>query len=371
MTRRLTNDEFLKRLKDNEIKDIPLNEYNGMQNKIEWLCHKNNNHIYLSTPANVLNGKGCPYCSHRVAFVGETDLWTTRPDVAMMLNDKDEGYKYTSGSGKKEDWICPSCKKILKDIPIQSVCRRGLCCHYCSDGVSFPEKFVANMLSQLNCDFAHNKTIDWSENKQYDFYIESMSLIIETHGMQHYENGFLHIHSDRRARSVEEEKANDEYKRNIAKSNGIKYYVELDCRYSDFEYVKKSILDSYLNDLFDLSLIDWNECNKATTISNIVVCSDLWNSGMKNTSDIADYTGLNICTVISYLKKAKETGLCDYVKYNRKINKLKSRNVLCVETGKVYECGKEIEDDGYSKNYIYDCCGARRETAYGMHWQFI
>lgn len=377
MTKALTNEEFLQKLKDNGIEDIPLDEYVNSQTKIRWMCCNNEKHIYKATPSDMFRPSsihkhsGCPYCSHRKVFVGETDLWTTNPEIAKLLLNQDEGYELMAGSGKATDWVCDKCGHIIRNKTVLDVCKRGLRCPNCSDGVSFPEKFVANMLSQLNCDFIHNKTTAWSGGKQYDFLIESISLIIETHGIQHYEHGFSCIGSKRRPRTLEEEIANDLYKKNLAISNGIKNYIELDCRYSDFDYIKKSILNSRLSELFDLSSIDWSECQKSTTTSNIILCANLWNDGIKNTADISKITKLNICTVISCLKKAKESGLCDYVKYNRKKDKTKYRNILCIETEKVYECEDDFIKDGYNRKTVLGCCGGTRETAYGKHWKYL
>ena len=47
MSRKLTNEEFLQKLKDSDIKYIPLEEYNGTDTKIKWMCYKDKFHIFL------------------------------------------------------------------------------------------------------------------------------------------------------------------------------------------------------------------------------------------------------------------------------------------------------------------------------------
>lgn len=265
----------------------------------------------------------------------------------------------------------PMLRLEIKNKVINNVNMYGFACPRCSDGMSFSEKFVYEMLCQLGCDFIHDRTVDWSENKRYDFYIPSISLIIETNGIQHYSSSFARLNDNtRNARTLEEEIANDKNKKELAIINGVKHYIELDCRKSDLDYIKSSILDSELSMLFDLSNINWVKCLSATTTSNVVLCANLWNDGMKNTKDISDHTGIHISSVISNLKKAAKSGLCDYV-INYKKNQSRYKRVLCVETQKTYECISRVKDDGYCNTNVSNCCNGKRETAHGMHWEFV
>lgn len=320
---KLTNEEFLKRLQDNNILYIPLEEYKNYTTKIKWLCYKNPKHIFEASPYTILNGHGCPYCCNQKVFVGENDMWTTNPEIANMLLNKNDGYLYTAASGKRVDWICPCCGSIVKNKTIYDVYGQGLKCHVCSDGISFGEKYVYNLLTQLKYDFHHDKPTEWSDKKRYDFYIPIINTIIETHGKQHYEETTLGY------KTLEEIVENDIYKRQLALDNGIKYYIELDCRESVDDYIKCSIINSKLNELFDLTLVDWSECYGATMNSRVVDCAVLWNEGMKNTKQISEYTGINISLVISYLKKAAKHGLCDYIPYYHRM-KSKDKNIESV-----------------------------------------
>lgn len=106
MFKSLTNEQFLHKLKDMSIKDIPLEEYKGSTTKIKWMCYKNSKHIFEATPDAMYrcaknNGCICPYCDRRLVFVGETDLWTTNSDIASMLEKLEDGYKFLATSSKK------------------------------------------------------------------------------------------------------------------------------------------------------------------------------------------------------------------------------------------------------------------------------
>lgn len=313
----LTQEEFLQKIKDMGIKHTPLEEYKGSTVKIKWLCYKNSRHIFEASPDSVYrnainNVDGCMYCNHQKVFVGETDMWTTRPDMAAMLLNPEDGHKYFANSNIKTDWICPKCGSIVKDKIIKNVEKQGLSCDNCSDGMSFGEKFVWALLKQLKCDFIHDRPIEWSQGKRYDFYIPSMNMIIETHGIQHYKERALRHSKDRFSRTLEEEMINDQYKMDLALSNNIKHYIQLDCKKSEVDYIKDSIINSDLKSLFDLSVVDWDRCYKRTLTSNVAWCAELWNSGMKRTKDIETYTGIDRCSVVSYLKRATKIGLCDF-----------------------------------------------------------
>jgi len=304
--RRLSQNEFLMRLRDNNIKYKPLDKYVRMYDKLKWQCDKYNNHIWEARPHDILNGNGCPYCSNHKILAGFNDLWTTNPKVANLLVDKNVGYVISEFSHLKYDFECPNCHKIIKNKSVYKVSTCGLQCPNCSDGISYPEKFMSNMLSQLNIEYCHDCSLEWSDIKRYDFYIKSMSIIIECHGEQHYSNKTRWINN------VEKQIDNDNYKKNLAMSNGIKHYIELDCRQSSCDYIKKSIVNSELNELFNLSIIDWEKCDLESQNSNVIKVVNLWNNGIKSVSDISNVMKLHRQTITRYLKRMAKLGLCDY-----------------------------------------------------------
>lgn len=255
--KKLTNEEFLKKLKEENIKYIPLEEYNGTNTKIKWLCYKDNSHIFENRPCNIFQGTGCPYCAGQKAFKGVNDLWTTHPEIASMLSDKNIGYEKSYGSHFITDWICPNCNSLIKQKSIHDVINHGLPCDNCSTGVSYSEKVMMSFLNQLKVDYIYDKSREWSNRKRYDFYIKDKNLIIECHGIQHYSNV-----SYNSFKNLEFQIKNDKEKEKLALSNGIEYYIQLDCRMSNFNYIKKSILNSKLKDLFNLNDFDWEMCNK-------------------------------------------------------------------------------------------------------------
>ena len=229
---------------------------------------------------------------------GKTDLWTTSLELAKLLLNKEDGYSLSKESHKKSNFVCQNCGMIIYDKIVRNVSKYGLKCPACSDGISYPEKFISNMLKQLNVKFKHDVSLEWSDNKRYDFYIEEYSLIIETHGIQHYDDKNMFNKNDGRIESV-----NDKYKKDIAIKNNISNYVELDCRYSDFDYIKNSVINSYIGVLFDLSCIDWNCLKLNCTNSIIVDVCNLYNNGTKSIIKIANKLDIDRSTVRKYLSK--------------------------------------------------------------------
>lgn len=217
--------------------------------------------------------------------------------------------KYSPNSNQKIIIKCPDCGKE-KCITINNLLHQGLSC-ICGDGRSYPNKFIYEFLQQVGVEYIPEYSPKWANNKIYDIYIPSLNCIIENHGMQHYDGCFERCGG----LSLSEEQENDKLKQSIALKNGIKNYVILDCRKSKLEWIKNSIANSILFDLFNVDEkdIDWNQCDKAFKQNLIKTSSDLWNDGLK-IKDISIKLNKSRHTISSYLCKAKNFGWCEYPK---------------------------------------------------------
>lgn len=265
--------------------------------------------------------KGCKKAVLGINTIWDTDRWMC--DLGVFEED---AKKYTNQSHKKISVICPNCKKE-KSIAINAIFNnKSISCTSCGDGKSYPEKFVFNMLSQLKINFKTEHSPKWIKPKRYDFYFRynNEEFIIEVHGEQHYED---HTFEHLGGRTLKQEQQNDKYKRETALVNEIKYYIELDCRESNLEYVKNSILNSKLSNIFDLSKINWNKCEEYA-LKNIVreIC-EYWNNKKENetTTDLGRAFGLNNSTISKYLKQGVKLGWCSYnAREEMKINAIKA-----------------------------------------------
>ena len=299
--------------------------------------------------------RGCPYCNGSMLLRGFNDLSITAPDVYELLTDK-EDCMYYPHSSKETSFTCPTCgNKMIKRIV--SVTNYGLNCPTCDDGFSYPEKFVMSMLSQCNIVFEGQKKFDFLKGKKYDFYIKSKNLIIETHGGQHYTDTF------RFKSKVRNEKENDELKRTTAIKNGIENYFEIDCRYSNGDYIKESIINSGVLDVLEINAedIDFNKCEIDANNSLVKQAWELWNTGKYSNNEIAKKLNLSPNTTCHYLGLGTKLGVCNYDGQEER-NKASAHAVVLTNTGEVFDYIEEAQRKYNIKN-IAGCCAGRIRSA--------
>lgn len=340
----------------------------------ECLNCKHQNNI---TEGHLKERLGCSVCMNQVVKKGINDMWTTNPELAKLLNNPEDGFKYMQNSNLKVDWKCLDCGNIIRNKQPSNIKNKGLSCPKCSDKISFPEKITYNILSQFNIEFETQKSFKWSDKKRYDFYIPNLKMIIEVHGLQHYEKS-------NRGRSLEEEQKNDRLKEKLAMENGIRYYIIIDARYSELEYIKDSFFKSIFSDFFDFSNIDWELCQSNASKSLIKISCDLWNSGLENTLTISKQLHISRNTVSKYLQKGAKLGWCDYsiekVKSKQLLNLQQNnrRKVICLNTYEIFDSIKSatmkypMSDSkisatckGYQKT-----AGKHPETSEPLRWMY-
>lgn len=254
---------------------------------------------------------GCSCCSGRTAVLGINTIYDTDPWMMKWISEKD-AKKYTKSSGKKVEVVCHDCGN-KKNVMIYNIYNRKSIQCACSDKITYPEKFMMSVLNQLGLEFEKEYSPKWANPKRYDFYIPSLNMIVETHGEQHYKEKSKMS----KFKSLKEEQENDKVKQRIALENGVSEYVVVDCRNSDIEWIKNSVLNSKLNDLFDLSKVDYLKCEEFA-LKNIVkeVC-EYWNNkeDWETTQTIADNNLWGIKdrgTIRTYLKKGAVLDWCNY-----------------------------------------------------------
>ena len=189
--------------------------------------------------AHLNKGVGCSVCGNKKCLDGFNSIYDTRKDLLRFIQNEDDAHKYTMSSGKKILCKCPDCGQE-KMVVINNLSSHGFSCNFCSDHISYPNKFIYSLLSQLNINFIPEQSFPWSKNKKYDIYIPDINCIIENHGAQHYiESGFGKLGG----RTLDEEIQNDKLKKIRAYDFGIKNYVIIDCSESNMKYIKNSIMN--------------------------------------------------------------------------------------------------------------------------------
>ena len=182
-------------------------------------------------------------------------------------------------------------------------------CRYCSDGISIPNKFMANVLKQLNEYFVtelSKSDFEWCGNYRYDFYLPKYNMIIEMNGEQHYRETYS------KWDNLEQIQMNDLFKYKCAKAH-VDNYIIIDCRHSTLERLKESIVKE-LGKYFDLNKTDWELAWEESQNSLCIKTWELWDSGIYDTKKISYILNLSRSTIIKYLKRGEEINRCSYTK---------------------------------------------------------
>lgn len=323
---------------------------------------------------------GCNVCCGRKVREGYNDLHTTHPNIAKLLLNYEDGHKYSHGSNELVKFKCEECGHI-KLKAINKVVLEGISCPQCSDGISYPEKFMFNFLCQLNIKFETQSSFEWSKNichpnkklsgnKRYDFYLPFQNSIIEVHGGHHYvESNYKSVGG----KTLKEEQENDKLKEYLATSNQIKNYIVINCRVSEMVYIKDNIINSEINKLFDLSAIDWNKCHEFACSNLVKKTCSIWNKGLKSVEKISKELKISKSSVTRYLNKGATIGLCDYDGKTIK-DSLKKKVVKLSLDGCFIREYKSISEaanlEGISVNAISVVCRGVNKYAYGYRWMY-
>jgi hypothetical protein len=291
---------------------------------------------------------GCSCCSGHNIVIGYNDIPTTAPwMVKYFQGGYDEAKLYTkTGGGNPNNRygcinpICPDCGQIKsKKIKIHNIYNfHSIFCN-CSDKVSYPEKIMFDFLKQLNLEFKtqlSSTTFKWCNKFKYDFYFEcnNEDYIIETHGKQHYKQKTVNS----KFISLEKQQEIDKIKKELAIKNGIKEenYIIIDCRKSELDWIKNNILQSRLNELFDLRQINWDKVQEFALSSLVkVACGLKKDNPDLTTTQIGKIMKYDKTTIIDWLKQGEKLGWCHYdpqkelkKSYNKRKSKIKPIEVF-------------------------------------------
>ena len=347
----------------------------------KFICEQG--HVFDSLVSNVFqSGKfGCPICSGRRVLKGFNDLWTTHPEYAQLLKNKDDGYKYSFGSNVKLCWVCPDCNNEIIASLSKIICNKHIC-PLCNSDTSYPEKFISNLLDQLCIYYKKEKIFEWSNNKRYDFYLPRYDCIIETHGKQHYtKSDFAYCGG----KTYEEEQFNDNEKLFLAKEYGkISNYIVLDCRKSDANWIKCSILQSGLLDILQILpyTVDWIECDKFATSNLTKSICEAYERG-EDIKSLCKTFNMSHNSIKSKLKHGSRFNWCTYNPKEAQVKAHKRNGQRIIET--MSKPVIQMDMDGNKLNefpsiqeaqrklevsHVWDCIKGKRKSAGGYKWRY-
>lgn len=341
-------------------------EYTSNRTTMSVLHDKCNLIFPVNAGAALYRDCNCPKCfpnKSKILFAGINDIATTNQTLFNLLKNKEDGYKYRENSKKKTWFTCPCCGNDIY-ATITNVNIQGLGCNVCGKGMSYAERFMADILRKLDIKYKSQYSPKWVKPFRYDFYFKynNQEYIVEMDGGFHFEDNALS------GLTAEEAKQRDEYKDKLATDHGI-CVIRIDCDYKSCnrnEYIKNNIIHSKLYNLLNLS--DEFLSQSATNAERYIMLDILeqWNNGIKVIEKICQNLNISVMTVRRYLYIASDNGI---IKESRQEIKNINRDhkhkmgrfshhirVLCNETGEIFNTFKEaqIKYNANLSNYFRD-----------------
>ena len=345
----------------------------------------------------LLKNGGCSCCFGRAVVQGINDIYTTDKWMIPIINDDEFCKTHTHSCS---DYIYPTCsecgRKRNTSVKIAHLYETHSMGCSCSNGVKLPNKLLFNILEQLlkQNNYIMEYSPKWCKynlnNKfrqgSYDSYfkLNNKEYIIEMDGGWHKKDNNMS------GQTADESKKIDNYKDRLAVEHNFEV-IRIDCNYGSkdrCEYIKNNILkNSKLNELFNLSEIDWLKAEEFT-LSNLVkiVCEFKRNNPNLTTKDIGDIFGYKGSKIRSWLKQGdgiwctynveNEIELRQEKAKNAKIKQL-SREIICLNDGKIFDSAKDCQK--LSIKY-YNCkitsseisavCNGKRNQTKGFQFKF-
>ena len=318
-------------------------DYNGVKNSVKLRCKACNNIWELSGAWNAYdytgNKTGCPFCDGEKIIKGFNTLGDLRPDLVPLFIDKEEPFTVSLYSHKKVKLQCPDCL-TEREMEVASLTNHGMTCQVCGSKVSIPNRFIRRILLDIKgqldfCAFEFGRDSILS-GQAADAYIEvgENKIVIEMQGRQHFEKTKSIYKND-----FEKTKEYDEMKRQKLKEIGVKE-IEIECIKTSLKYMQKRIEESELNNLLDLSKVNWIQVFEDTYKSDIKIACELYKQRMY-IYKIAEEIGFSRNTITRYLQLGKELGWCNY----------KERKTY---NGSRKACGVEVLNDNKEVIYTFD-----------------
>ncbi|MDF2950496.1 MAG: hypothetical protein K0S18_79 [Anaerocolumna sp.] len=337
----------------------------------------------------LLSGKGCSCCDGKTVVEGINDIPTTAPWMIPYFKcGYDEAKLYTRRSQQRIYPICPDCGRVKQNsIQIYSIYENHSIGCICRDGISYPNKLIYYVIEQCKNQFysyVREYSPEWAMGKFYDLYLKTLDnkeYIIEMDGAIGHGNKILPNSEITLQESIEI----DNLKNSLANEHKIDI-IRVDCIQSDLEYIKNNILNSRINNILDLSSVNWKQCDEMATKSLVkIVCNIYSKNTLLSTADISDMVGIHQSTVRVYLIKGTKFGWCKYNpeevtnKNHIKIWDNNRKKVICTTTNKKFN--SIIEASKYyglkSSSGIGECCNKKIKSAgklpdgTKLQWEYI
>lgn len=305
--------------KNNELGIYPNSTSKCSKKKVWLYCLEHDYHNYdregnrvgyETSCYNFYKKYKCSYCGKNKTHWKDS-LAYNYPQVAKMIAIEENNltfedcYNISCYNRRKFYFKCYECGNISSDKKtLSNIIRKGYSCKFCSDGVSIPNKFMGNLLTQLNVDFKSEYSPYYFKNSQrVDFLLIDYNIIIEMDGG--YGN---HTREYDYWRDFLNMKYGGYKTIRIDLTDDDKYRKDL------FKYIKEQIIKSELSNKFNLNNINWDLIWEQCQNSLCIKTWELWNSGIHDISKLSLDIGVNRGTIRIYLKRGSECNKCSYTK---------------------------------------------------------
>lgn len=353
---------------------------------------------YSMLEENIIKGQKDAYLSGRRIFEGNSlySIEWIRP----YLVDTEESKYIAPNSLRKIEFRCLNCHRIKKAKP-NNIINQGFSCNFCSSNISYPELFMMSYLEVKGIKYEYQKVFKNLPNRRFDFYLPESNTVIETHGIQHY---------DINSKWFSQAQIQDKEKKLWCSENRI-LLIEIDCRKSNYLYIKSTINNSTLPKISSKEDKDIQSCIKYLNYNNLKELIRLYEE-VGSMELVGKKLGISTTAVRNTLKKVsykKENNFEDskvielYKKYysinkvakelntstfkvikildnngiKREGTKKNTKKVLCITTNKIYSSTSEAsKKTGINIGSISKACNnkikyAGRVNEKPLYWKYI
>lgn len=222
--KRISTAEFLERASNihNNKYQYDLVEFKGIRSKINVYCDFHKKWFRQMAYAHLEQGQGCPDCgieNQKIKRRMSIEEFVVR---ANIIHDCKYDYSAALQFDNQNSLVTIICSKHgPKDVLVGNHLA-GAGCNDCN--TSRGEESIKVYLKLLGINFKAQHVFEGLKdvrNLRCDFYIESMNLVIEFNGRQHYES----VNAFGGDESLKEVQRRDEIKKNYCLNNGIRFEV--------------------------------------------------------------------------------------------------------------------------------------------------
>lgn len=305
---------------------------------------------YEVSESSLRQGGKCAYKRSLRIFEGNS-LYSIEETRSNIINIE-EAKKTAIKSNKKMDFKCSECGYV-KNMQVSKLTNRGFSCPNCNKKTSYGELFILSYLQIKNIKFKYQYRDNSLENRIFDFYLPEEDIYLEVMGEQHYKknNSWYKTATEQ-----------DEDKKEWAKRNNKKLLM-LDCRESNFEFIKNNINNSVLPSITkeEENIIDMINKNRYYPIKKIEEYYKKYRTfaGIEQEFNISPATAYKIF---------RDNG-------NKTLGKKKK--MKCLNNGKIFNSVTEAAKyANTSRSEISDVCKKKRKFAGRLNgeklqWEYV